>query len=250
MPAVSTRRCAASCSILDNYPSTKKAIEDREILVISSLDDERLTDYERDDFSEYEFRSTVSVPLVSNDQVVGMIDLFDVRERDYNEVRGFLPEAARTVADALRNAELLAGLRRGNAALRELVELGDRLNEAGTLEDLARAVAERLRGVLAAEDCDIWQVDDGVLRCLASVDSHGWDADEVGSERELAAYEATVAALAAQRADRRRRPRGHRPERDRDAGLPPLGLPQHGLAAARGGRPADRPHRRIRHQGP
>ena len=141
------------------------------------------------------FRSTVSVPLVSNDQVVGMIDLFDVRERDYNEVRGFLPEAARTVADALRNAELLAGLRRGNAALRELVELGDRLNEAGTLEDLARAVAERLRGVLAAEDCDIWQVDDGVLRCLASVDSHGWDADEVGSERELATYEATVAAL-------------------------------------------------------
>ena len=181
--------------ILENYPSAKKAIEDREILVISSLDDERLTDFERDDFSEYEFRSTVSVPLVSNDQVVGMIDLFDVRERDYNEVRGFLPEAARTVADALRNAELLAGLRRGNAALRELVELGDRLNEAGTLEDLARAVAERLRGVLAAEDCDIWQVDDGVLRCLASVDSHGWDADEVGSERELATYEATVAAL-------------------------------------------------------
>ena len=56
---------------------------------------------------------------------------------------------------------------------------------------------ERLRAILAAEDCDIWQVDGGVLRCLASVDSRGWDADEVGSERELAAYEATVAALAA-----------------------------------------------------
>ncbi|HEX5641849.1 MAG TPA: GAF domain-containing protein [Thermoleophilia bacterium] len=181
--------------ILEHYPSAQQAIADRQILVISSLDDDRLTDFEREDFSEYSFRSTVSVPLVTNDQVVGMIDLFDVRERDYNEVRGFLPEAARTVADALRNAELLAGLRRGNAALRELVELGDRLNEAGTLEDLARAVAERLRGVLAAEDCDIWQVDDGVLRCLASVDSHGWDADEVGSERELATYEATVAAL-------------------------------------------------------
>ena len=137
------------------------------------------------------------MPLVSNDQVVGLIDLFDVRERDYNDVRWFLPEAGRTVADALRNADLLAGLRRGNTALRELVELGDRLNEAGTLEDLSRAVAERLRSVLAAEDCDIWQVDGGVLRCLASVDSRGWDSDEVGSERELAAYEATVAALAA-----------------------------------------------------
>ena len=182
---------------LDYYPSTQQAIEDREILVISSLDDERLTDYEREDYGEYDFHSTVAVPLVSNDQVVGLIDLFDVRERDYNDVRWFLPEAGRTVADALRNADLLAGLRRGNTALRELVELGDRLNEAGTLEDLSRAVAERLRSVLAAEDCDIWQVDGGVLRCLASVDSHGWDSDEVGSERELAAYEATVAALAA-----------------------------------------------------
>ena len=129
--------------------------------------------------------------------MVGLIDVFDVRERDYNEVRWFLPEAGRTVADALRNADLLAGLRRGNSALRELVELGDRLNEAGTLEELARAVAERLRDVLAAEDCDIWQVDGAILRCLASVDSRGWDADEVGSERQLATYEATVAALEA-----------------------------------------------------
>ena len=182
---------------LDNYPSTLLALEDRQILVFSSLDDDRLTDYEREDFGEFAFNSGVSIPLVSNDLVVGLIDLFDVRERDYNDVRSFLPSAGRTVADALRNAELLAGLRRGNAALRELVELGDRLNEAGTLEELARAVAERLRTVLAAEDCDIWQVDGGVLRCLASVDSRGWDEDEVGSERELAVYEATVAALAA-----------------------------------------------------
>jgi diguanylate cyclase (GGDEF)-like protein len=183
--------------VIDHYPSTKQALEDREMLLITSLDDERLTDKERGDFTQYDFRSNLSLPLVSNDQVVGLIDVFDARERDYNEVRWFLPEAGRTVADALRNADLLAGLRRGNAALRELVELGDRLNEAGTLEELARAVAERLRTVLAAEDCDIWQVDGGVLRCLASVDSRGWDADEVGSERPLVEYEATVAALAA-----------------------------------------------------
>ena len=182
---------------LDNYPSTSQALEDREILVVTSLDDPRLTDYEREDFGEFDFNSMISIPLVSNDLVVGLIDLFDVRERDYGDVRRFLPGAGRTIADALRNADLLAGLRRGNTALRELVELGDRLNEAGTLQELARAVAERLRTVLAAEDCDIWQVDGGVLRCLASFDSRGWDADEVGSERELALYETTVAALAA-----------------------------------------------------
>jgi diguanylate cyclase (GGDEF)-like protein/excisionase family DNA binding protein len=182
---------------LVNYPSTMRSIEDREILIVSSLDDERLTESEREDFAEYDYHSMLSLPLVSNDQVIGLIDIFDVRERDYHELHWFLPEVGRTVADALRNADLLAGLRRGNQALRELVELGDRLNEAGTLEELARDVAERLRAVLVAEDCDIWQVDGDVLRCLASVDSHGWDADEVGSERDLRVYEATVAALAA-----------------------------------------------------
>jgi diguanylate cyclase (GGDEF)-like protein/excisionase family DNA binding protein len=182
---------------LDHYPCTRRALEEREILIIGALDDERLTDYEIEDFSEYGFHSTASVPLVSAGQVVGMIDLFDVRERDYNDVRWFLPEAGRTVADAMRNADLLAELRRGNAALRELVELGDRLNESGTLEELARAVAERLRTILSAEDCDIWQVDGGVLRCVASFDSRGWDADEVGSERDLSVYEATIEALAA-----------------------------------------------------
>ena len=150
------------------------------------------------------------MPLVSNDEVVGLIDVFDVRERDYNDVRWFLPEAGRTVADALRNADLLARLRRGNAALRELVELGDRLNEAGTLEELAKAVAERLRSVLAAEDCDIWQVDGGVLRCLASVDSRGWDADEVGSERELADLRGNHRRPRGRRADGDRRPRSGR----------------------------------------
>jgi diguanylate cyclase (GGDEF)-like protein/excisionase family DNA binding protein len=182
---------------LDHYPSTRRALEEREILVISSLDDERLTDEEREDFGEFDFHSLVSIPLVSNDAVVGLIDVFDVRERDYDDVRSFLASAGRTVADALRNAELLAELRRGNAAQRELVELGDRLNEADTLEGFSRAVAERLRTILSAEDCDIWQVDGGVLRCLASVDSRGWDEEEAGSERDLAEYEATVKALAA-----------------------------------------------------
>ena len=130
---------------LDHYPSTRRALEEREILVISSLDDERLTDEEREDFGEFDFHSLVSIPLVSNDAVVGLIDVFDVRERDYDDVRSFLASAGRTVADALRNAELLAELRRGNAAQRELVELGDRLNEADTLEGFSRAVAERLR---------------------------------------------------------------------------------------------------------
>ena len=39
---------------------------------------------------------------MAGDEVVGFVDIFDTRERDYNEVRPFLISAARTVADALR----------------------------------------------------------------------------------------------------------------------------------------------------
>ena len=182
---------------LSLFPSTARALEDREVLVISTMDDPRITDFEREDWGAYGFRSMISLPLVAADAVVGMIDVFDAVERDYNDVRGFLTSAARTIADALQNAHLVGSLRQSNAALRELVELGDRFSEAEGLQKLARIVAEHLRAILEAEDCDVWGIEGERLRCLASVDSRGWDADEVGSERDLSVYEATIAALAA-----------------------------------------------------
>ncbi len=180
------------------HPVDAAALEDRETLVFCALRDPRVTDVERDDWGEFDFRSLPSrFPLIAGDEVVGLIDLFDTRERDYNEVRGFLRSAAHTVAEALQNAHLMESLRHSNAALRELVELSDRLNEEQGLEGLARIVAERLRAILAAEDCDIWTIEGEHMRCLASFDSRGWDEDEIGSERDLAVYEVTVAALAA-----------------------------------------------------
>src|SRR5450759_3489425 len=179
------------------FPSTARSLADREVLVFTTLDDPRVTDYEREDWGAYGFHSMISLPLIAGDEVVGMIDVFDTVERDYNEVRGFLTSAARTIADALQNAHLMGSLRQSNAALRELIELGDRFNEAQGLQQLARIVAGRLRAILEAEDCDIWGIEGGRLKCLASIDSRGWDADEVGSERDLSAYEAAIAALAA-----------------------------------------------------
>jgi diguanylate cyclase (GGDEF)-like protein/excisionase family DNA binding protein len=179
------------------FPSTARSLADREVLVFTTLDDPRVTDYEREDWGAYGFHSMISLPLIAGDEVVGMIDVFDTVERNYNEVRGFLTSAARTIADALQNAHLMGSLRRSNAALRELVELGDQFSEAEGLQQLARIVAGRLRAILEAEDCDIWGIEGGRLKCLASIDSRGWDAEEVGSERDLSTYEAAIAALAA-----------------------------------------------------
>ncbi len=179
------------------FPGTQKLLAGRELLVVPTLDDPSVTEFERQDLGEYGYRSMLSLPLVTSDEVVGMIDLFDTRERAYGEVREFTVSAARTIADSLQSATLMASLSQSNEALRELVELGDQLNEAEGLRELARIVAQRLRAILQAEDCDIWAIDGARMRCLASLDSRGWDEEEAGSERDLRAYTETLGALAA-----------------------------------------------------
>ena len=182
---------------LDLYPSTAEALERREPLVLASAADPRLTDYEREHWSAHGFNSVISLPLVNNDETLGMIDIFDRRERDYDDVYEVLLSAGGAVAAALKSAFLVENLRQSNSALRELVELTDEVGETNGMDELARIVARRLRDILQAEDCDIWVIDGSRMRCLASFDSNGWDENEEGSERDLAAYADTVAALAA-----------------------------------------------------
>jgi diguanylate cyclase (GGDEF)-like protein/excisionase family DNA binding protein len=178
------------------FPSTQRLLAERETLVFSTLDDLRMTESEREDLCEYDYHSVISLALVTQDETVGMIDIFDTRERDYAEVREFVTTAAQTIADSMRSTALLGSLQRSNAALSELVKLGDQLNEAEGLQALARIAAERLRAILEAEDCDIWMIEGDRIRCLASLDSRGWDEEEIGSERDLRAYAETQDAFA------------------------------------------------------
>ena len=70
--AVEARPSSWRCS-----PPPRDACEDREALVFTTLDDSRVTDYEREDWGAYGFRSMISLPLIAGDEVVGMIDVFD-----------------------------------------------------------------------------------------------------------------------------------------------------------------------------
>jgi diguanylate cyclase (GGDEF)-like protein/excisionase family DNA binding protein len=182
---------------LGRYPAAAAALERREQLVIASPADPRLTEHEREDWEEFGFKSAFTLPLVQADELLGMIDVFDVRERDFEDVREVLLSAGGSVAGALKSATLVENLRRSNSALRELVELGDEASEAGDLTQLSRIVAQRVRDILQAEDCDIWGLDGGRMTCLASFDSRGWDEEEVGKERYIAVYAGMDAALAA-----------------------------------------------------
>ncbi len=182
---------------LASFPSTATAVGTQEPLIAETLDDPRVAAEERADLAEYGYRSMITLPLVSGTETIGIVDLLDTSERGYEVLRDYLVSAARTIAGALTNAELLEELRARNAALRELVELGDALGEADELPALSRTVATRLRKALSAEDCDIYRVDGDHMTCLASIDSQGWDGTEIGRTLALADYPLTVAALAA-----------------------------------------------------
>jgi len=180
---------------LDLFPTTATALRHRELVVFADLDDPRLTPEEVEDWAEFDFRSGLTLPLVAGDEVVGLIDVFDTRERDYAEALEFVISAGRMVADGIKNAHLLKSLRQSNRGLRELVELGDVVAEADDLGQLVRRVAERLRLALRAEDCDIWRIEGDQMECLASIDSRGWDEGEIGRVADLCDYPGTVAAL-------------------------------------------------------
>ena len=181
---------------LAEHPATAQALSEREMLVCTSLDDPRIAEQERADLAAYGYRSMMSIPLVSGDDTVGLIDIYDTAERDYEEVRRLMTDAAGSVADALANAHLVANLRRGNASLRELVDLGDRLNEARDPRDVAQAAASSLRQIIDTAACEIWTIDGDRVRRQATVRRDGVDTVITGEERSLADVRATRGTLA------------------------------------------------------
>ena len=100
------------------------AIAERTALVIESPDDPRLSDYERELYRESGTQSEICVPLVLEDRVVGLLDVYDHRRRDYAEHRDFLLRVGQMMAGAFENALLMERLEESNQTLALLVESG------------------------------------------------------------------------------------------------------------------------------
>ena len=180
---------------LDRYPTTVAAMRGHHPLIISSPDDPQLNEAERQAFREYGFASEICIPLVANDEVFGLLDVYDTRERDFSEYVGFLRSAAQTIAGAFESALLVDQLERRGAVLRDIVELGAVASQAGDLETVLTALAERLRDTIGAADCDIFTLQDDRLRCLVSADQDGLDTSVVGHVLDIDLFPATAMAV-------------------------------------------------------
>jgi diguanylate cyclase (GGDEF)-like protein/excisionase family DNA binding protein len=180
---------------LDLYPTTVEAIYGHQILTISSPDDPQLSEAERTTYRDYGFSSEVCIPLVVNDELFGLLDVYDTRERDYAEFLSFLRSTAQTLAGAFENARLVDQLEQRGAVLRDIVELGAVAAQAHDPETVLTALAERLRDTIDAADCDIFTLQGDRLRCLVSADRNGLDTTVVGHVLDIDRFPATALAV-------------------------------------------------------
>ena len=180
---------------LDLYPTTVDAIYGHQILTISSPDDPQLSAAERTAYHDYGFSSEVCLPLVVNDELFGLLDVYDTRERDYAEFLSFLRGTAQTLAGAFENARLVDQLEQRSAVLRDVVELGAVAAQAHDPETVLTALAERLRNTIDAADCDIFTLQGDRLRCLVSADRTGLDTTVVGHVLDIDRFPATALAV-------------------------------------------------------
>jgi GAF domain-containing protein len=95
---------------LKRFPATAMAVHERRPAFITSLSDPRLTTEELRDMSEHGYQSEVCIPLVRGKRVLGIIDLFDTRPRDYAEYHDFIRSVGYTAAAVLENAVAESGL--------------------------------------------------------------------------------------------------------------------------------------------
>jgi len=155
---------------LEWFPSSAHALQTGEVLVIAGPGDPRLTASERAMFERWGFASQLSIPLRIEQRLVGLIDLFDVRARDYAEHLDFARSVGQIVSGAFDNALLLDRLEESNRSLRLLADSGLEFGASLDLERVLSTVARRMCVAGGADTCDIFAVDGDMLRGLVSVD--------------------------------------------------------------------------------
>lgn len=180
---------------LRSYSTIVAAMNTRQALIITDPDDPQLSESERRAYREYGYASEVCVPLVVNDELYGLIDIYDTRERDYAEYLSFLKCAGQTLASAFENALLFEQAEQRSGFLREIADLGGLASQTRALEETLGILAQRLRTAVGAADCDIYTLQGETLRCAVSADLDGFDAAAAGAVLDIDKFPATAMAV-------------------------------------------------------
>lgn len=180
---------------IEDYQVDRLAIESRGPIVVDSPEDPRLTEVERETMRGWGTESILAIPLVVKDDVLGTVQLMSDRGR-----RAFTPDIVATAVGichmtslAMENARHFERLRAMNTELetrarREALVSETSLELGSTLDlDLVlTATALRFARCLDATGCDIHQLEDDELVCMATVQNQGLSPTRVGTRVRLA----------------------------------------------------------------
>ena len=182
---------------LKGYGPAAEALATGRIVVAPDPGDERLTARDLEVYAEFGFCCEVAVPLLAGDQTVGLLELYDVRPRDFEESLDFLVGISRLLGGALENTLLMQQLDRTNRELSMLVDSGLQMSASLDLDEVLRTVAVRMSLVAGTRYCDVFSLEDGVFHCLVSHGPDDCTADYQGSRLSL--EESGIRRLAVER---------------------------------------------------
>ena len=181
---------------VDAYPSVKASIESQEIRILASPDDPLIDPEDRRVFDEYGFQSCISVPLVIDGVVNGLVDIYADKPRDFTPYVDFLKTVSQLLAGALGKARLLDALEQSNHELRELVDSGLEFGSSLELDEVLHSVAARMRTLADAGECEIVGLEGAELVVRISVTRDDRRDRIAGARRSLGASAVAARAIA------------------------------------------------------
>jgi len=184
---------------LVRYPFSRRAVDTRELSMVATLDDDRLSEEDRYSLEKWGYQAQLSLPLVADGRVIGLVEVSDYAPRDFGPDLAVIRGLGAAASQALQNVTLLEQVRRRTRILQELVRIGSR---ASTEHDSSRAlahVAERVHATVDAGSCDIYGRDEAGFRCLASHDRSGPDEASRGRLLDVGRYPTLATEMAVRR---------------------------------------------------
>ncbi len=180
---------------LSDYGTTARVVETGRPVAILSLDDPALNDNERRLLVKNGKTSELGVPLKARDRVIGVVELFDDKQRTYSPEEIELVEAiCQFAALALDNAHLYDSQRESAERLERLAAQLETLQQVslklGRLRDEAGVVREVLESGAALLEADVaaYAVREGeVVAVKAFYDRDGFSAPDVAAAESIVA---------------------------------------------------------------
>jgi len=169
------------CSLRESGP----VVRDHDILVLTDTGDPRLTAAEREAWASAGFLSQLSIPLEIDNRLVGLIDVFDVQPRRFDEHVDFARSIGQLMAGAFDNLQLLERLAESNRQLGLLAESSLEFGSSLDLTEVIDSVASRMCVAASAACCDIYAIEGDQLRGLVSTDGSTIDDEFPGATYAL-----------------------------------------------------------------